>query len=259
MPLYGLPLPKAWAFWANFSVLAQVACRCPHPPRFHPSFAGRRNADGSFATRQTACYPDALAAAIATQIAPFLSVRSAAVSFGEWPSLLPPSFVWPQPSGRIEDGAGTCSSAFWDPESLTSSNHCVRLGCTVCRRRVSCPACSLTLFHLARNRPCPSLLLTHFCLTFVHSCASGTMTHGPNCCMLIRDSLFASTFGTACLCSLGIRIWTSSAFSTRVSLWALVIPFRLAKYFFLRIRVLNPSYLFSAVTRRGSPPWTMPI
>ena len=106
---YGLPLPKEWAFWANFSVLAPIACKCPHPPRFHPSFAGRRNADGSFATRQTACYPDALAAAIAAQIAPFLSIRSTAIAFGEWPSLLPPSFVWPQPSGRIEDGA----SAFW--------------------------------------------------------------------------------------------------------------------------------------------------
>ena len=87
--------------------------KCLHPPRFHPPFAGRRNADGSFATRQTACYPDALAAAIASQIAPFLSVRSTAVAFGEWQFLLPPSFVWPQPSGRIEDGAGTCSSAFW--------------------------------------------------------------------------------------------------------------------------------------------------
>ena len=66
---YGLALPKAWAFWANFSVLGFVACKCPHPPIFHPPFAGRRNADGSFATRQTACYPDALAAAIAAQIA----------------------------------------------------------------------------------------------------------------------------------------------------------------------------------------------
>ena len=110
---YGLPLPKAWAFWASHPVLEPVSCKCPHPPRFHPSFAGKRNPDGSFASRQTACYPDALAAAIARQVAPFLSVRQDPVSFADWSSLLPSDFVWPCPSSRIEDGAGTCSSAFW--------------------------------------------------------------------------------------------------------------------------------------------------
>ena len=110
---YGLPLPKAWAFWSNFSVLSSVACKCSHPPGFHPSFAGRRSPDGSFATRQTACYPDKLAAAIAAAIAPFLSVRTSMVAFEDWSSLLPTEFIWPMQPGRIEDGAGTCSSAFW--------------------------------------------------------------------------------------------------------------------------------------------------
>ena len=110
---YGLPLPKAWAFWSNFSVLSPVACKCSHPPGFHPSFAGRRSSDGSFATRQTACYPDKLAAAIAAAMAPFLSVRTSTVPFANWSSLLPPEFIWPMQPARIEDGAGTCSSAFW--------------------------------------------------------------------------------------------------------------------------------------------------
>ena len=110
---YGLPLPKSWAFWASHPVLQPVACKCPHPPRYHPSFAGRRNPDGSFATRQTACYPDALAAALAQHIAPFLSVRQDPVPLSAWTSFLPRTFVWPCHSSRIEDGAGTCSSAFW--------------------------------------------------------------------------------------------------------------------------------------------------
>ena len=98
---YGLQLPKSWAFWASHPVLQPVACKCPHPPRFHPSFAGRRNPDGSFATRQTACYPVAL------------SLRQEPILLASWTSLLPQSFVWPRHTSRIQNGAGTCSSAFW--------------------------------------------------------------------------------------------------------------------------------------------------
>ncbi|CAE7247983.1 unnamed protein product, partial [Symbiodinium pilosum] len=184
---YGLALPKAWAFWANFSVLATVACKCPHPPRFHPPFAGRRNADGSFATRQTACYPDALAAAIAAQIAPFLSVRSAAVAFGEWPSLLQPSFIWPQPSGRIQDGAGTCSSAFWgtprEPDVLKP------LRSAWCSRLQTPGLLPGLLAHLVSPSKEPPLsksalepFLADLRLFYV-------TPHGPNSCTLIRDSV----------------------------------------------------------------------
>ena len=54
------------------------------------SFAGKRLSNGSFTTRQTACYPSSLAVAIANWVQPWLSVRE-----------------------EPEDGAGTCSSAYW--------------------------------------------------------------------------------------------------------------------------------------------------
>ena len=115
---YGLPLPKAWAFWANFSVLAPVACRCPRPPRFHPSFAGRRNADGSFATRQAACYPDALATAIATQIAQ-LGAQPLLLVSGR-PCSRPPSSGLSRPGAlRMVPGLAAQPSGV-HPESLTS-------------------------------------------------------------------------------------------------------------------------------------------
>ena len=254
---YGLALPKAWAFWANFSVLATVACKCPHPPRFHPPFAGRRNADGSFATRQTACYPDALAAAIAAQIAPFLSVRSAAVAFGEWPSLLQPSFIWPQPSGRIQDGAGTCSSAFWgtprEPDVLKP------LRSAWCSRLQTPGLLPGLLAHLVSPSKEPPLsksalepFLADLRLFYV-------TPHGPNSCTLIRDSRYASTFGIACLSLQETRIWTFSIFYMKVSPWASASPFRPAKCFSLRIRLRNPSCHFSIVTWHGNPRWTTPI
>ena len=70
---YGLSLFKAWAFWSNHPVMETLACICPHPKGFHPSFARRRLSDESFVTRQTACYLSRLAAAIAKCIHPWLS------------------------------------------------------------------------------------------------------------------------------------------------------------------------------------------
>ena len=92
---FGMPLPKAWAFWCNFDILSPLGCRYrSHPPRFHPSFAGRRNSDGSFATRHTACYPQPLAKGIAACVQHFLSFRREPVLLSEWRRLLPASFLW---------------------------------------------------------------------------------------------------------------------------------------------------------------------
>ena len=110
---YGLSLFKSWTFWSNFPAVEALACLCHHPRGFHPSFAGKRLPDGSFATRHTACYPAKLAQAIARCVQPWLTPRSDAISLSAWRHLLPKRFVWPQVRHRIEDGAGTCSSAFW--------------------------------------------------------------------------------------------------------------------------------------------------
>ena len=98
---YGLSLFKSWTFWSNFPAVESLAC------------IGKRLPDGSFATRHTACYPSQLAQAIVCCVQPWLSLRPAAIPFAAWRHLLPTRFVWPQLRHRIEDGAGTCSSAFW--------------------------------------------------------------------------------------------------------------------------------------------------
>ena len=110
---FGMPLPKAWAFWCNHDVLSSLGCSCPHPPGFHPSLAGKRNSDGSFTTRHTACYPQPLASAIASCMQPFLSLLADPIKLSHWRTFLPPALIWPLPGPRIEDGAGTSSSAFW--------------------------------------------------------------------------------------------------------------------------------------------------
>ena len=109
----GLSLFKSWTFWSNFPAVESLACMCQHPRGFHPSFAGKRLPDGSFATRHTACYPSQLAQAIVHCVQPWLTLRPAAIPLAAWRHLLPTRFVWPQLRRRIEDGAGTCSSAFW--------------------------------------------------------------------------------------------------------------------------------------------------
>ena len=92
---FGMPLPKAWAFWCNHDVLSSLGCCCPHPPGFHPSLAGKRNSDGSFATRHTACYPQPLASAIASCMQPFLSLLADPIKLSDWRTFLPPALIWP--------------------------------------------------------------------------------------------------------------------------------------------------------------------
>ena len=77
---------KSWTFWSNFPAVESLACMCQHPRGFHPSFAGKRLPDGSFATRHTACYPWQ---AIVRCVQPWLSLRSATIHFAAWRHLLP--------------------------------------------------------------------------------------------------------------------------------------------------------------------------
>ena len=89
---YGLPLPKAWAFWCNFSVLSAIACKCPRPPCYHPSFTGRRNPDGSFATHQTAATQMPWPRPLPLALPSCLPVQTQLLSRAGRLSFLPPSF-----------------------------------------------------------------------------------------------------------------------------------------------------------------------
>ena len=116
----GLALHKSWSFFCNDPGISALASVCPHPVGFHASVSGKRASDGSFLTRTTAAYPHALAQALAQLASPWLtSVTSSteAVSLTDWQSLLPPRLLWPDLKHRVEDGAGTCSTARPSPAS----------------------------------------------------------------------------------------------------------------------------------------------
>ena len=71
--------------------------------------------DGSFRTRLSACYPASMATGIATCLAPALSSGSDMIPIADWESLLPAKLLMPRHTHRIEDGAGTQSTACWTP------------------------------------------------------------------------------------------------------------------------------------------------
>ncbi|CAE7248426.1 LRRC45 [Symbiodinium sp. CCMP2592] len=84
----------------------------------HPPLAGKRDSSGAFLTRTTACYPDGLCERVAALMAPYLSRSVGLVSFLSWETaLLESHLCWPLPSSRIEDGAGSCSTASWSKPS----------------------------------------------------------------------------------------------------------------------------------------------
>ena len=116
----GLALHKSWSFFCNDPGIATIASVCPHPFGFHPAVSGKRASDGSFLTRRTAAYPHALAQSLAELASPWLTSvtsPSEAVSLVDWQTLLPPRLPWPDLKYRIEDGAGTCSTARPSPAS----------------------------------------------------------------------------------------------------------------------------------------------
>ena len=108
---HSVPAHKSWTFMCNHGTIASVASTCSHPLGFHPPLSGKRSSDGTFLTRQTAHYPSSLASRLASVASPFVDKGNAGYSVRSWTSLLPSAPCWPPPSGRIEDGAGLCSSA----------------------------------------------------------------------------------------------------------------------------------------------------
>ncbi|CAE7202888.1 LRRC45 [Symbiodinium sp. CCMP2592] len=115
---FGMNAKKSWTFVSNLADLSSLASTCCHPPGTHPPLAGKRDSSGAFLTRTTACYPDGLCERVAALMAPYLSRSVGLVSFLSWETaLLESHLCWPLPSSRIEDGAGSCSTASWSKPS----------------------------------------------------------------------------------------------------------------------------------------------
>ena len=70
---FGKDWSKTWMFVANRAEIFAVAKSCPHGFGVHQQITGVRMADGTFFSRLTSEYPQELADALATVIAPFVS------------------------------------------------------------------------------------------------------------------------------------------------------------------------------------------
>ena len=102
---------KTWCFVSNKPHIFAVAQLCDHAPHAHESVIGVRLPDGSFKSRLTAEYPDALAAALAQIIHQLTTCQNRHCSLDSWTNLLPPKLAWPILDRRVEDGGGLTSSA----------------------------------------------------------------------------------------------------------------------------------------------------
>lgn len=108
---FGKDWAKTWMFVANRADIFAVAKSCPHGFGVHQQITGVRMADGTFFSRLTAEYPEELACALATLIAPFVSKGNTVLPLDKWTTMLPPKLEWPKVHQRIEDGGGLPSSA----------------------------------------------------------------------------------------------------------------------------------------------------
>ena len=139
---FGKDWAKTWMFVANRPEIFAVARSCPHEFGAHQQISGIRMADGSFFSRLTAEYPQELASALATLIAPFVSKGNTVLPLDSWKNLLPSKLQWPTSHQRIEDGGGLPSSAlhmsrpFSDPlvglrsrwfKRLSDTKHCFKI------------------------------------------------------------------------------------------------------------------------------------
>ena len=115
---FGTNWAKTWCFVSNKPDIFAVAQLCDHGPHSHESVIGVRLPDGSFKSRLTAEYPEALAATLAQIIHQFTTCSDRQCPLDSWSNLLPPKLAWPLPGRRVEDGGGLTSSALC-PGSLS--------------------------------------------------------------------------------------------------------------------------------------------
>ena len=108
---FGKDWAKTWMFVANRAEIFAVAKSCPHGFGEHQQISGVRMAGGTFFSRLTAEYPQDLASALATVIAPCVSKGNTVLPLDSWKTRLPSKLQWPTVQHRIEDGGGLPSTA----------------------------------------------------------------------------------------------------------------------------------------------------
>ena len=109
---YGKDWYKSWMFASSFSELSTLGAVCQHPPNSHLPIRGIDPVSGEFVSRQTACYPEALANMFAKIVDPLLSHNSCDCSWKHRHALLPKKGRYAAPFS-YEDGAGIGSFPDW--------------------------------------------------------------------------------------------------------------------------------------------------
>ena len=122
---YGKDWYKSWMFASSFSELSTLGAVCQHPPDSHLPIRGIDPSTGQFVSRQTACYPEALANMFAKIVDPLLSHNNCDCLWKNRHALLPKKGRDAAPFS-YEDGAGLGSFPDWsspdrsDPDTFQS-------------------------------------------------------------------------------------------------------------------------------------------
>ena len=109
---YGKNWSKSWMFASSLQAISDLGAICTHPPNTHLQIRGRHPTSGEFLSRQTACYPDALAKKFANIIFSLLSQSKCDWSWKNRHLLLPIKGRCEAPIS-YEDGGGIWSLPDW--------------------------------------------------------------------------------------------------------------------------------------------------
>ena len=109
---YGADWYKSWMFASSMQAISSLGAVCTHPPGSHLSIRGTNVETGEFLSRQTACYPKALAAAFAKLVNPLFSQSHTDWSWQHRHQLLPIKGLYDPPYSQ-EDGGGLPSMPDW--------------------------------------------------------------------------------------------------------------------------------------------------
>ena len=103
---------KKWMFTSSWQPISALGCLCFHPSGSHTSLVGARLETGEYLSRQTACYPEALAIKFATLVTPLLQQIS---HDWKWDDIkfIPRKKDLLQPPFGHEEGGGLPSNPDW--------------------------------------------------------------------------------------------------------------------------------------------------
>ena len=118
---YGRNWYKQWMFASSWQQISTLGCLCSHLYGSHTSLVGTRSESGEFLSRQTACYPPALAEAFANLVSPLVNQHSKDFKWDDIAQIPPRKDIFEPPFGQ-EDGGGLHSNPDWSLGARTASD-----------------------------------------------------------------------------------------------------------------------------------------